>query len=122
MALTPTYSFRSLIKVGQNVARMESTRVRSLADAQDDTARPIRLFLSDELKEQYVGINVRKGYPTFHIVNYPVSTLTIRLRQNAEHRMEGFLDCVSLFDTGLITSARLVDSATSQLRDQDPSQ
>jgi hypothetical protein len=25
--------------------------------AQDDTGEPIRLFLSDELMEQYVGIN-----------------------------------------------------------------
>ena len=32
-------------------------RVRSFADAQDDTGEPMRLFLSDELMEQSGGIN-----------------------------------------------------------------
>ena len=65
--MTPTYSFRSPTKVGQNgehplvilseAKNLGTQRVRSFADAQDDTGEPIRLFLSDELMEQYVGIN-----------------------------------------------------------------
>ena len=67
LALTPTYSFRSPTRVGQN--RAHSLVILSVSEgshalgteilrcAQNDTGEPIRLFLSDELMEQYVGIN-----------------------------------------------------------------
>jgi|GEM_PF-6770095 len=37
--------------------RISRWATRFFADAQNDTGKPMRFFLSDELMEQYIGIN-----------------------------------------------------------------
>ena len=52
------------------MARIEGTQLSSFADAQDDNWVPIRLFLSDELVVQFVGINDREGSPGLFQLQY----------------------------------------------------